>query len=114
MKLQNEVSQCKRSESIQYLDHILINNDHVFQITALAFAVCKPRSKGFVFDFPKLPLSLTEFLQVVAKKRAGMGGTYMKRLKLASDSLKNTDPEANLGTVLNMESYLAFKGETKK
>ena len=34
----------------------------------------------------------------------------MKRLKLASDSLKNTDPEANLGTVLNMESYLAFKG----
>ena len=37
----------------------------------------------------------------------------MKRLKLASDSLKNTDPEANLGTVLNMESYLAFKGKPK-
>ena len=34
----------------------------------------------------------------------------MKRLKLASDSLKNTDPESSYGTVLNMDSYLAFKG----
>ena len=41
-------------------------------------------------------------------KRRGMG-SYMKRLKLASDSLKNTDPE--LGTVLNMDSILAFQGE---
>ena len=49
-------------------------------------------------------------LQVKARKRAGAGGTYMKRLKLASDSLKNTDPESSYGTVLNMDSYLAFKG----
>ena len=34
----------------------------------------------------------------------------MKRLKLASDSLKSTDPESSYGTVLNMDSYLAFKG----
>ncbi|KAL5250977.1 hypothetical protein ACHWQZ_G016642 [Mnemiopsis leidyi] len=47
--------------------------------------------------------------KVKAKKRAGVGGTYMKRLKLASDSLKNTDPESSYGTVLNMDSYLAFK-----
>ena len=54
---------------------------------------------------------LYKFLkQVKAKKRAGVGGTYMKRLKLASDSLKNTDPESSYGTVLNMDSYLAFKG----
>ncbi|XP_063687013.1 uncharacterized protein LOC134820517 isoform X2 [Bolinopsis microptera] len=56
-----------------------------------------------------------------ARKRAGAGGTYMKRLKLASDSLKSTDPESSYGTVLNMDSYLAFKdfsgskaGKTKK
>ena len=41
-------------------------------------------------------------------KRRGIG-SYMKRLKLASDSLKNTDPE--LGTVLNMDSILAFQGK---
>jgi len=44
-----------------------------------------------------------------ARNRTGPGGTYMKRLKLASDSLKSTDPESSYGTVLNMDSYLAFK-----